>query len=387
MLSRLKFDLTELANEMLDQIPAEVFASTSTTFLDPAIGGGQFIRAINDRLRKYGHSDENIARRVFGFEANEMRLNFAADKNKLIGTFEALDFLEEDMSKKFDVVIGNPPYQSGKGEKGGARSLWRKFIKKSFENISENGYVAIVCPGFPYNSNDLGHFFKNNTPVYLNNDVTSHFEGIGSEIKSWIVKQGKHQKDFYVDGKVWTWSNDTDPTVNPVITRIFQKAFDNQSTFECKQDRGYSSTQLKNDPNDYFEQPQGDSIYPIRHASTVKTCYVKQPTECHTKRKVMMTFSGYPAFEYFDETTPMSSCYQMSGYILVKDNHEADSIISLYSLKLYKFLSQGIRSAGMRSVTNYSLPKLDLSKTWTDKELYKHFGLTQEEIDYIEANS
>ena len=31
-----------------------------------------------------------------------------------------------------------------------------------------------------------------------------------------------------------------------------------------------------------------------------------------------------------------------------------------------------------------ALPKLDLTRTWTDQELYAHFGLTDEEIRYIE---
>jgi hypothetical protein len=31
------------------------------------------------------------------------------------------------------------------------------------------------------------------------------------------------------------------------------------------------------------------------------------------------------------------------------------------------------------------IPKIDLSKTWSDNELYELFGLTQEEIEYIEA--
>ena len=31
------------------------------------------------------------------------------------------------------------------------------------------------------------------------------------------------------------------------------------------------------------------------------------------------------------------------------------------------------------------VPKLDMSKEWTDKELYSEFGLTKEEIDYIES--
>ena len=50
----------ELVNEMLDKLPIEVFKSNSTTFLDPAFGNGTFLIEIVKRLRKEGHSIENI---------------------------------------------------------------------------------------------------------------------------------------------------------------------------------------------------------------------------------------------------------------------------------------------------------------------------------------
>ena len=382
MLGRLKFEIDALVEEMLDRLPEDVFTSNSTTFLDPAMGGGQFVRAVIARLRKYGHGDENITSRVTGYENNVMRVKFAVNKYKLIGTFEAKNFLEEDMSKKFDVIIGNPPYQSGNGESGGRHSLWRKIITKAFTLLDKNGYVVMVCPGFPLSSNDLGIHLKNNTPLYLNNDVTNHFPGIGSDVKSWIVKEGKHNDNFIVDGNVWT--TDDDPTVNPIYLSIIKK-LQPYETFECKYDGGYNSTQFKNDKNDYFETPIGDSIYPIRHGSTVKVAYVSKPTRCHNLPKVMMTFSGYPGFEYSDDNNPMSSCLQMSGYIEVANRNEGESLINLYTTKLYTFLSS-YNAKGMRGRSSYSLPKLSLQKLWTDEELYAHFDLTQEEIDYIEAN-
>ena len=64
MLSRLKFEIDPLVAEILDHLPESVWTSTSTTFFDPAIGGGQFVRAIEQRLRRYGHSDANIRKRV-----------------------------------------------------------------------------------------------------------------------------------------------------------------------------------------------------------------------------------------------------------------------------------------------------------------------------------
>ena len=99
----------------------------------------------------------------------------------------------------------------------------------------------------------------------------------------------------------------------------------------------------------------------------------------------MMTFSGYPAFEYYSETTPMSSCYQMSGYIEVANKKEAISLIELYQSELYSFLSN-FNSSGMKGAENYCLPKLDLTRTWTDTDIYKEFKLTNAEIEYIQSN-
>ena len=35
---------------------------------------------------------------------------------------------------KFDVIVGNPPYQNGSGNKGSNNTLWDKFVKKSSRN-------------------------------------------------------------------------------------------------------------------------------------------------------------------------------------------------------------------------------------------------------------
>ena len=52
---------------------------------------------------------------------------------------------------KFDVVIGNPPYQGLKvvgGHTAGAPSkLWPKFVELSFNLCKNNGYVCLVHPG------------------------------------------------------------------------------------------------------------------------------------------------------------------------------------------------------------------------------------------------
>lgn len=243
----------------------------------------------------------------------------------------------------------------------------------------------MVCPGFPWKARDLRtELVEKNTATVLNNNVSKHFPAVGIRIRYWVVKQGKHAQPFIVDGNVWSDIHDTnDPTLSVIENSILRK-MSNRDMFLCKEDGDYSSGLLRLNTV-YTSAPTEKNIYPIRHASKVKVCYVPSPTACHYKRKVMMTYSGYPDFQYYDENTPMSSCKEMSGYIEVKNKKEGQNLIRLYESKLYRFRRSIGRSGGMHGWKDYTLPKVDLSRSWSDQELYEHFGLTQEEISYIEA--
>ena len=114
---RLKFKIRPLVDEMLDQIPEEIWASSTTTFLDPAMGGGQFIIPIIERLRKHGHSEENIKGRVYGYESNILFVQYVstkykiANKRKISATLEFGGLKElKELEMKFDVILMNPPF-------------------------------------------------------------------------------------------------------------------------------------------------------------------------------------------------------------------------------------------------------------------------------------
>jgi hypothetical protein len=48
---------------------------------------------------------------------------------------------------KFDVVLGNPPYQTKSDSKNTkTQAIWDKFVKKSFEICKEDGYVSLIHP-------------------------------------------------------------------------------------------------------------------------------------------------------------------------------------------------------------------------------------------------
>jgi hypothetical protein len=63
------------------------------------------------------------------------------EENKLYTT-------EGEVMKKFDVQVGNPPYQapSKNNNKGAGNTLWNKFVEKSFSLVEDGGYVCLVHP-------------------------------------------------------------------------------------------------------------------------------------------------------------------------------------------------------------------------------------------------
>jgi site-specific DNA-methyltransferase (adenine-specific) len=65
---------------------------------------------------------------------------------------------------------------------------------------------------------------------------------------------------------------------------------------------------------------------------------------------------------------------------------ECNNVISYISTKLFRFLVLQKKNSqdAMRGVYQF-VPLQDFSKPWTDAELYEKYGLSQEEIDFIES--
>lgn len=83
---------------------------------------------------------------------------------------------------------------------------------------------------------------------------------------------------------------------------------------------------------------------------------------------------------------PGSVCTQSFLAFWVSNEIEAKSLHSYLCTKFFRFL------VSLRKITQHALrstyawvPMQSLNQHWTDKELYKKYGLTKEEIEYIES--
>ena len=113
------------------------------------------------------------------------------------------DFLKWETDMKFDVVIGNPPYQApkerkDKNSKDGAcgKSLWKNFVVKSMSLVKENGHIALIHPSlWRKPENALFSEFKARDLIYV--EMHSLDDGIktfrASTAYDWyILKNSKY---------------------------------------------------------------------------------------------------------------------------------------------------------------------------------------------------
>lgn len=158
----------ELVKDMVNTLPEDVWKNPNLKWLDPANGTGPYPLMVIYKLmgglkdwepneeKRYKHIVENMIY-VCELQPKNMFLYMCAvdpwdnhDLNIYTGSFlsDGFDIHMKEVwgVDKFDVIIGNPPYNSGSSNKGSAHVLWDKFVIKSFGTLINNGYLSMVHP-------------------------------------------------------------------------------------------------------------------------------------------------------------------------------------------------------------------------------------------------
>ena len=160
------FTPIKIVEDMLKELPPDVWTNPNLKWLDPAVGIGNFpviaYLKLMKGLEQWEPDEEKrrehiLEKMLYMVEISEKSIFIL---NKVLCGIDAggqyklniynKSFIEKEYNAdmKFDIIMGNPPYNPPKGETGksSGNSIWQNFVMKSFYMLSDNGYLVYVHP-------------------------------------------------------------------------------------------------------------------------------------------------------------------------------------------------------------------------------------------------
>lgn len=165
MYGEVKTNFNIIETYFLNMLPQELFKNKNLRWLDPGSGTGNFSISIFKRLmfsledefnnlnERKNHIIENMLYMVeINSENCEILKKIFGEKANIYNS----DYLSFYNENKFDVIIGNPPFNSNGFKKvptntqvsklKDGNTIWIEFIRHSFDLLRENGYMSMIIP-------------------------------------------------------------------------------------------------------------------------------------------------------------------------------------------------------------------------------------------------
>lgn len=464
-----------LANQILDQLPAEIWSDKNATFLDPVCKSGVFLREIAKRLVKgleeeFPDVQERVnhifGKQLFGIAITELtallsrrsvycskkangdysvctefdagdgnilfqetkhkwkkeRCEFCGAKKKILDRDEALEthayqFIHTDkpesiFNMKFDVIIGNPPYQlKDGGTNASAVPIYNKFVQQA-KKLNPR-FLTMIVPSRWFGG---GRGLKDFRSEMLNDkrirriadfeDANECFPGVDM---AGGVCYFLWDRDNPGECEVANIHNET---VSSCI-----RALNEFPTFIRHSDAVPIVRQILSKKESYmnaqvssskpfglrtFVRPQktGDIILRWQNGEgPYRRDEITVGTELIDKWKVITSYVGYDhagnpgkdgkrrVFSKIDILPPGTICnetYLVIGSYDTKE--EALNLVRYMKTKFFRFLvSQFMYSHHITKESYGFVPILDMQQTWTDEALGKRYGLSEDQLAFIDS--
>lgn len=199
------FTPLSLVRDMLAPLPDSVWRNPDLKWIDNSCGSGIFLteikrklmltlrKVITDPIEREKHIVENM---IYGVDIQASNVIYARKNLRGKSNFtpnvkfwNALDWHYWN-GMKFDVVVGNPPYNDNEDRKGIVNSLYDNFVYKFFEIANPDAYLVYVHPTkWREGDNPLGELMKSKKIHFL--EIHNAKDGMK------VFKRGTRY-DFYV---------------------------------------------------------------------------------------------------------------------------------------------------------------------------------------------
>lgn len=482
------FTPPQLANQMLDLLPAEIWQDKNATFLDPACKTGVFLREaakrldagleqqIPDRQARLNHI---FTKQLFGIPVTELTAlmsrrslycskyadgkysvadGFADEQGNIRyeriehswqngrcsycgaskGEYARGDELEthayrfihtnqpeEILDMKFDVIIGNPPYQlnDGGGMGSSAIPIYHQFVTQAKKLTPR--YLTMIIPSRWFTGGrGLDQFREemlNDRRIRVIHDFLNASDCFpGVEIKGGVC-YFLWNRDEQGDCKVFTHEGDKiiSESERPLLedgaeTFIrYNEAIAILRKVRKLGEESFASIVSANDPFgfDVREQNSYRRVKPEFKAKSFKNSVafyyngwrkeglghisresVQKNTDWIDKYKVLIPKAwgiGSMSQDWLQPflTEPSSCCTETYLVIGPFDKRQvAENVIGYTQTKFFHFLLALVKITQNTMKKAYSfVPLQNFSEKWTDEKLYAKYRLTKAEVSFIEA--
>lgn len=416
--------------DMLSEIPSKVWKDRNLKkmkFLDPANGTGPYLAMLVDRLMKALKNDEEIG----GDTPEQQNIRYKYILENMIYACEiqpknmflwmmAIDphghytlnihpgsYLDEDFDitmkevwgvKKFDYIIGNPPYQEMDGGNGAsAKPIYNRFVEKSI-SICDN--LLFITPSRWFaGGKGLDAYRKkmlnSNKLVLLNHfDDASSIFGSSVEIKggvSYFLYDNNYNGLCKFNGENVDLSSN-EIVVHPKNYPLLEKINKHESIADICSLSMYFGVD--------YREGRGTRIKDTKIDDNYIKCYVSQP-KGFTKWIDKSYLTGKDISKY-RVVTPRAATKGGEGlgniFIMNPDEcssdtyltfpvetlEQAKSLMSYMKTNFFNyFLALRKISQDIKSDTFKWVPSVPFDKMWNDEQLFDYFEFTEDEKNLI----
>lgn len=425
----------KVADEMVAILPFEELSEKADAkFLDIASKEGEFSVAL---YRRFG---EKVKLGLYAIATSSLAYEFTRKVYTLLGMpveniyadFTSYDLIGENNNEiikqltdmKFDVIIGNPPYQESDGGAGAsAKPIYNQFVNVSKE--VDSTYLCIIMPSrwmaggkgldefrnamlndkhiaelhdfmhpediFPNTNNRGGvcYFMRN-----ANYDNTEHKVKIVTHYENYSHTAQRSLKTDDLD--IFVRDSQAINILNKVVNAIHFQSI--STIISARKPFGFESQIIK---TSIFHDTRDNMDIPILcYGKAARIGYIEL-SEIHShlewidKWKVYVPESNNIGTELNDDNqnsfvgAPGTICtetYLVVGTELDLTQEKASNLSNYLRTRFARFLLSLAKISQHGTGKTYRfIPLQDFSKSWTDEELYTRYGLTAEETDFIES--
>ena len=334
-------------------------------------------QVVNIKKGDWVYLENNLSKNRWSLYFNYNKINEKKLKLTYItqDEFFALN-TENGMNKKFDVIVGNPPYQDGDTLGGGQTKIYNMFCKKAIDLLTEKGSISFTTPVTVCKKSK--RFSLIGLEGFKSVDFTANnYFDVGVKICSWVFD--KSYKAGPVEVKYENKSQKIEFGKQifdlDVVDEEFTNLYSNlKEKTEAVNDRMFFNN---NFGTSVSKEKINDFIHPLykkdNDGNPYVIAYTKREPHLSNKRKFLISITqSLREDTVFEDTLDYIHNYV---FIEISSKKQIDNIKSFIFTEYFQEHSKKWKTVE-GSGFNYaltSLPKFDINKSWTNNEVEEFF--------------